>query len=367
MNIVGYVRREERTFAEKPFSDVDSLVLSQLSYADLTGVVPSSGGDADAVPIAEVIKAKRFEGSIGRKSDLEDMKRLEFGVCSSRRFREIRLCRYVRELDEEQEKQFSAVSFILPDGAVYIAFRGTDDTLVGWKENFNLTFKLIPSQIRALDYLIAAAAETDAPLMLGGHSKGGNLAIFSSLSAPPEIQDRIIGIYDHDGPGFREGIIGSDGHRRIEHKIHKTVPSFSLVGMLLESGGAYTVVRAQGRGNMQHNPFCWYVDRSGCFEVLEDVSDGAKYFNKTLKQWLDGSDEQDREKFIDAVFSLLAKSREKTLFGLRKNLPKSLKTLIDADKEMDEETKRFIRLTLRSLLALLMRNLKPKKKKGRAD
>lgn len=361
MNIVDYVRREERTFSELPFSDVDSLVLSQLSYADLTGVAPGLGEDGEPVPIACLLKVRRYEATVGRKSDLLETKRLVFSICSSRRFREIRLCRYIRELDEKQEKQFSAVNFILPDGRIYVAFRGTDDTLVGWKEDFNLTFKLVPSQIRALEYLIAVAGQTDAPLMLGGHSKGGNLAVFSSLSAPTEIQDRITAIFDHDGPGFRKGIVGGDGYRRIESRIKKTVPEFSLVGMLLESGRSYTVVRARGMGGTQHNPYCWRVSRDGSFEVVESVADGAKYFNRTLREWLDGTAEEDREKFIDTVYALIAKCQEKTLLGLKRNLPKNLKAFIDANADVDAETKHFLRITLRSLLSLMVRNIRPKK------
>lgn len=357
MNIVGYVRREERSFEELPFSEVDSLVLSQLSYADMRGIVPQNG---DSVPIAELIRVRGYENTVGRRADLTDMRDLTFALCSSRRFRPLRLSEYVRELDEKEEKQFSAVTFHLPDGSLYLAYRGTDDTLVGWKEDFNLTFKLIPSQFRALEYLMEISSRYDVPLALGGHSKGGNVAVFAALSAPEEVQTRITAVYSHDGPGFREGIIGSDGYRRIASKLHKTVPEHSVVGMMLETGGEYTVVQAKGLGSTQHNPLLWQVGADGGFLVKEKVTNGSKYVDRALKDWIGGVSDEDRERFVEMLFDMISGSSETTLLGLRKRFPGSVAAMVRAAKNATPEERRFAAVIIRSLFSSMLRNSSPR-------
>lgn len=356
MNIVGYVRREERCFDELPFSDVDSLVLSQLTYADMRGIVPF---DFACVPLAELIKVRCYENTVGRRADVKDNRDLIFALCSSRRFRRIMVSHYVWELDEGEEKQFSAVTFHLPDGSLYLAYRGTDDTIVGWKEDLNLTFKLIPSQIRALEYLVETASATTAPLMLGGHSKGGNVAVFAALSAPESVQERITAVYSHDGPGFREGVVGSDGYRRIAPKLHKTVPEYSVVGMALETGGAYTVVKAKGLGMVQHNPLFWQVGRDGSFIVKERVANGSKYVDRALKDWLNGISDEDRERFVDMLFSTLCESSATTLLGLRQRLPETIKSVGRAVIASTPEERHFAGVIIGALFSSMLKYRSP--------
>ena len=176
----------------------------------------------------------------------EQIPELGHKMAASRRFSDLTLCAYVSRTDEETQTQFSALTALLPDKTAYIAFRGTDDTIVGWKEDFNLAFlPVVPAQRMAAEYLAAAAAALPShPLRVGGHSKGGNLAVYSAAKSSGEIQERIVAVHNNDGPGFAWDISETPGHKRIASRIHTILPQTSVVGMLMEHEKRYQVVHS---------------------------------------------------------------------------------------------------------------------------
>ena len=269
---------------------------------------------------------------------------------------------YVNESDHVKEMQFSAVTYILPDNRVYIAFRGTDDTLVGWKEDLNMAFVYpVPSQARALVYLLEIATRIPGKLIIGGHSKGGNLAVYSAFASPQSVQRRILLIYDHDGPGFKEGVLDCEGYRRIEDRISKTIPQSSLIGMLLEGHKKYTVVESSRIGVMQHDPFSWKIDGDG-FVTAEEVSDGAKYMNRTIRDWLDGLSQDDREKFADLLFGVLDAGDAKSFSEITSEWKKNFSAIFSAFRGTDPEMKKFIGVLIKDFGVLLVHNLRSRKK-----
>ncbi len=361
-SIIEYTETEFRSFDVHPFGPVDSLVLSQFAYIDFEGLVPSITERYKYVTVANCLKAEHFTSMFIETRDPKNNRSLLLALAASPRFRDIKMCCYVNEYDAVKEKQFSAVTFILPDNSVYIAFRGTDDTLIGWKEDLNMAFVFpVPSQERALWYLLQISAFLPGSLILGGHSKGGNLAVYSAFTAPEAVQNRIEIVYDHDGPGFKEGVLDCEGYKRIESRIRKTIPQFSLIGMLLEGHKRYTVVESSRMGIMQHDPFSWKITNGG-FSTTEEVSDGAKYVNRAIRNWLDSLSPEDREKFVDLLFGVLDAGDAKTFSEITSEWKKNFSAIFAAIRETDPQMKKFIGELIRDFGLLLVHNLRAKRK-----
>ena len=361
-SIIDYAETEFAAFDTKPFNRVDSLILSQFSYINFDGIVPGFSTDDKTVRIADCFLAERFDSMLHEIRDPSSNRRFLSALAASPRFRDIGMTYYVSEFDPIKEKQFSAVTFILPDNCVYIAFRGTDDTIIGWKEDFNIAYVYpVPSQMRALEYLLEVSSRFNGNLIIGGHSKGGNLAVYSSFTAPLSIQNRIVRIYDHDGPGFREGVLDCDGFRRIMPKVKKTIPQSSLVGMLLESHESYTVVESNRVGIMQHDPFSWKLTEDD-FSTVEEVSDGARYLNRTIKDWLNSLSDENREKFVDLLFRVLDAGEADTFTDITTEWRKNFSAIFAAIKDTDPQMKKFIRELIREFGTLMLHNLRIRKK-----
>lgn len=360
-NIIDYVETEFRTFDEEPLNSVDSLILSQFAYIHLDGIVPFAPESSGIIPLSGCYLAEHFDDMFRDIREPALNRALLSALAASPRFRNISLSSYVSEFDPGLEKQFSALTYILPDKSVYVAFRGTDDTIIGWKEDFNIAFVYpVPSQIRASEYLIDAAARFSGKITVGGHSKGGNLAVYSAFTAPRNIQDRIVRVFDHDGPGFRDGVLDCGGYKNIESKILKTIPQSSLIGMLLEGHKNYTVVESSRIGVMQHDPFSWKLGDSG-FITVEEVSDGAKYLNRTIRDWINSLTDENREKFTDILFGVLDAGDAVTFAEITSEWRKNYRVIFSAIRETDPEMKKFIWELTKNFGSLMFQNLRRKK------
>lgn len=361
-SIIDYAETEFRSMQEKPFGPVDSLILSQLAYIHFDGVVPGMSATTETVRIADSLMAEHFDTMFHEVRDSASTRKLLFALASNPRFRDIKMTFYVSEFDPDEEKQFSALTYILPDKSSYIAFRGTDSTLIGWKEDLNMAFTYpVPSQIRASEYLLEVSKRLPGKLMTGGHSKGGNLAVYSALSAPQSIQNRIIQIYDHDGPGFRDGVLNSEGYKRIESKIQKTIPQSSIIGMLLEGHKKYTVVESTRIGVMQHDPFSWKIS-GGSFVTAEEVSDGAQYLNRTISEWVNSLSDEKREKFVDILFDVLDAGNAETFSDITLEWKRNFSAIFSAIRETDPEMKKFIMELMRDFGVIMLHNLRRNKR-----
>ena len=237
---------------------------------------------------------------------------------------------------------------LLDTGEALLVFRGTDNTLVGWKEDFNLSFlEVVPAQSAALNYTARLAAARPGPLLLAGHSKGGNLAVFSASLSPPELRDRIGAVYSYDSPGFTQRVLSATGYQELLPRIRSYVPQSSVVGMLLEHEEPYTVVKSRHLGIFQHDPYTWAV-RGGSFICLEELSSGSRNLDLTLKNWLAGLTPQDRERFLDSLYQAFEDTQAQELEDLAQ--PRRLYTLIQGLVQLDEDTRSHILLTLKKLL-----------------
>jgi hypothetical protein len=258
-------------------------------------------------------------------------------LSQSVRFGSLLLSGYVNRIDIKREEQFSALTVSLSDNTRFIAFRGTDDSLVAWKENFNMgAFDAVPAQIDAAAYLQNAARISDAPLRVGGHSKGGNLAVYAAMHAQPEVQDRILNVYNNDGPGFRESVLDTQEYRRIRPKLMTLVPQYSLVGMLLSHEEEFEIIKSDEAGIAAHNGFTWEV-RGGRFIRSEDFSLRSRLFDSAFRAWAAGMDLNQRRQFADALFSVLTSSGAKTLTDLNEHKIKQAAEMVNSLHQEPEQ------------------------------
>ena len=350
-NIISYTKEHLDTFDEREFCSIDSLILSWISYfhfpKELEGICTKKG-----MYLYELFRAEFFDRMTFEVWDAESSIALLTAMVASPRFRNIKISNFVEQSDSEEEKQFSAMTFLLKPDLCYVAFRGTDSTFVGWKEDFNMAFSFpVPSQLSAKKYLDKVSKSFKGTLLVGGHSKGGNLAVYSSMNSPDDVKERILRIYSHDGPGFLETVLEDKAFLSIHKKIEKTLPQSSIVGMLLEQQENFTVVKSNTNSFLQHNPFTWLINDVN-FDTLESLSAGAKHFNATLNTWLSQTSIHDRERFIESLYKILTTCNQQSFVELYDNRQETIPVLLHAAKETVEDTKKFIFDTLTELFAI---------------
>ena len=340
-NIIDYVQwRGDIPLAQVPLCAVDALILSFLSYMPFDGRISDSLEESTLLSDAAAYCLEQGLSSTCVMDSFKEDCRLLEALKHSERFGGIRLTGYVSRFDEETEEQFSATTFLLPQGEAFVAFRGTDSSMVGWKEDFNMSFSVeVPAQGAALDYAVRVATELDRPMILGGHSKGGNLAAYAGIFAPDEVQERIACVYNFDGPGFNETLLNTPEFRKMDMRIHTFVPQTSVVGILMWHAEPFMVVESDGVGVLQHNPYSWQV-MGGHFIMLAERTRESHLAEKTLKSWLADLSAEERKRFIDGVYSVLSVSDGRNVADLFE--PKNVRAILRAVSSMDEETKSAI-------------------------
>ncbi len=365
-NLVGYVKNELKTFEEKPFSEVDSLVLSQMCYAYFDSFVAGLNELHRPIKLREMYRAEYFPVLFKGWCDTDSDRQLLFAAAASPRFRDIGLNFCVDELDHDKQKQFSAITFFLDPHTAYIAFRGTDTTWTGWKENFNMAFRSpVPAQIHAAEYLNAVASITRrkrVALIVGGHSKGGNLAVYAATMCHPRVQDRIKAVYSHDGPGFVPEFFDAGNYAAIASRVFKTIPQSSLVGMLLEDHEHYTVIKSEATGFMQHSPFTWAINGDK-FIKLESVTGAAQYLDKTLNTWINSLSTSEREAFCEALYKILSDANITPSAIFEGKIIDKLPSLFAGYKELSPEIRTMLKKTLMSLAAISLKTASNMSKK----
>ena len=368
-NLFDYLTwRGDLDFYQSPFNAVDNVIFSQLTYLPMDGIVPGPGEkEGISISLAMNIFGEKLKNDPDFKTHLMYKEDPDFinALGSSNRFGNCHLFGYVNHIDTNREIQFSAVCIHTRDDSSFIAFRGTDFTLVGWKEDFNMSFKdVIPAQIEAVNYLEKMASTIKDPLRIGGHSKGGNLAVYASAFCNKKVQQRITEIYSNDAPGFNETVIKSESFNAVKERIHPFVPQSSVVGMLLEHGCNYSVIKSSQFGLLQHILYSWEVTHNNLVYV-DKVDIGSQFVDKTLRDWINNLDNEHREQFFDSLYSILCASEAKSIHELEKSWFKAAGRMIKSLGNIDESTKAIIRKTLAELLIAARRNidtlLKPEK------
>ena len=339
---------------------MDSLVLSQFAYLKFDGLAPSPDEEGPAVSLQELMEHADYDRLYADERYREDNTALFLGLYHSNRFRELQVMNYVNQIDLNTETQFSAVTFRLPSGVCYVAYRGTDETIVGWKEDLNLAFsEPVEGQRLSVRYLNCAAKSIEGKFYVGGHSKGGNLATYACMNCEDKVRNRIIAIYDHDGPGFRPEVKAQGAYDEIRDRIHKTIPHSSLVGMVLYSDGAYSVVESKTIGLAQHNPYTWLV-KDDNFQRVDELYAGRKFLDESLNQWILSLTQEQMHTFIDTLYQVILASETDNLIDFTANWFQSMQKIGAALKEIDSETGKVIMQILKSFFEIATLNVKDK-------
>ena len=350
-NILDYLdwRGDLKIDRRAPFCEVDNLILTQLSFVDLVGI---ADGDhlRHSVTLREA--AARYLANPAAHADRlgvlipNEVSTLLEAAAASVRFGNMRLLRFENTIDETLQTQFAALCIVVGDGSFYVSFRGTDDTLVGWKENFNMGFMdSVPAQLLAARYTEAAARAIRGKIRIGGHSKGGNLSLYAASHLPRRLQKRVIAVYNNDGPGFGTSSTETEGFAAIAPRVLTVVPQSSVVGLLLEHGKVDKIVKSTGDGVWQHDPYTWEV-LGDHFVLADALTPESLRLEKTLKAWVADMTVEQRRDMVEAVYRVFTANNAKTLTDIASD---KLDFLLSLGK-MDAKTRDIIFSTGKLLL-----------------
>ena len=341
-NIFDYMTwRKDVPFSVSPFNEVDGLILSELIYADLSGCVPEDGEKA---PLSEV--RSRFWQRHTREEIMADDSYTKMApflmddMADGARFADTQVSWFYDVTDTAADIQLAVATFWLADGTAFVAFRGTDSTIVGWKEDFLLSY--LPEtegQRRAAAYMNEHFADTDIPLRIGGHSKGGNLAVYAAVSACPAVRSRVLAVYDNDGPGFLPAFTQSEAYREMLPRIICVVPESSMIGTLLSNEAYQHVVKSSAFSIIQHDGFSWQV-LGPRFVETEKRSEGSYYTENVLREWLGGMNEDDRRLFVSTLFGLLEATGAETIPQIKQDMVGALanmRKMVEAMRKEDRD------------------------------
>lgn len=351
-NILDYLDwRGDLTFEQSPFNEVDNYILCKLGCPDYTGIIPETG----CISIGDAVSG--YDAALGDENAEDElgplaspvMMRVIRALPRTARFGGLKVCDFIAKLDPVQEEQFSALTIILPDGTRFVTYRGTGDTIISWKEDFLLSVEdVVSAQKDAAAYLIKESSYDSGPLMLGGHSKGGNLSVYAAVKAPEAVQKRITAIYNNDGPGFRRDPSAMPEYLRIKPVLHTLVSQHTVIGKLLHYDRDCTIVKCGPTGIAAHDGFNWEVLGTR-FVRCRDYSFDSKAFEVALNETLNGMNDEERRDFVEEFFSILTSTGASTLSDLNEH---RLRQALELGSEMrrSQEVRKFLQTSLNIIL-----------------
>lgn len=361
-HIVSYLKRHrELSFGEEVFNEVDALILSQFVYLKLDDLIPNTSENKESVFLYEISNCMDYEKVFEDKRYSKDNKALLKAMVESRRYRGMKLNYFSQITSIVAETQFAAITCFLEEGPTVIVYRGTDETLVGWKEDFNMFFKepVMGQSLSGL-YLQQVSERIEGNFIITGHSKGGNFAVYASMNAKEKVQNRIERVYSFDSPGFRPEILESVDFNKIKDRISKFLPRSSFFGVILQSEEDYQVVDCFSVGMKQHNPYNWQVEGTELKKVKE-LDKSSIFLNETFNQWLYGLEDDELHAFAEIWYQVLRQANVTTILEFLKEPGKYLIKLADVIKETDEETKGYVKELALSLIEVVQEHREKKK------
>lgn len=346
-NLLTYLDwRGDIVFAERPFNEVDNLILAEFSYMDFSGIVPNVGAAA-SVTIAQAYAAALRQGWGARAKALSSTnyyQDLWEKLAKSKRYGSARLSNYSDIYDHERQLQFAALHITLADETTYIAFRGTDQTICGWREDFAMSFQIVQSQVEAVRYV----EKTMAPgvrYRLGGHSKGGNLAVYAAAMC--KHKEQIAQIYNNDGPGFSPELMQTREFQMVREKICRIIPQYSVIGMLFENSPPTLIVKSSADGLLQHSGTTWLVSGDG-FELADDLLPKCKATNQMIDDWMEDVSMEERQVFVKEFFDALEASGSQNVDEVAKRGAGGFEAVLTALVDSEKDTKSVIAKLIKS-------------------
>jgi len=357
--------RGDLGFDKTPFNPVDNIVFSQLSYLPMEEIVPGpqERGWITIGELAAKYAVMQKENPSGLSNDITVIDAISVinAIGSAPRYKDCKLFAYTNNIDLDQEKQFAAYCVIIGrrrlSRKMLVVYRGTDMTLIGWKESFNMSFiTSIPSQKEAVSYLNKTARRCRYPMIIAGHSKGGNLAVYAAAFCRKRVQKRITVIYSNDAPGFHRQVIESENYQEICPRIQSFIPQSSLVGMLFDHGETPMVIKSTANGPMQHSLCSWEVTYNNMVEAGE-LTEQSRFVDKIIREWINQIDEGQRQQFIQAIYEILVSCEANSLADLTEDWKNTVGGIINALFNMDKPTKKLMGKIIGGLFKITRDNL----------
>ena len=342
-------------FDEVNFSIIDSLILTNLSYYHFNFMKDKLN---ETLTIEEASHIYFMYSELTKLAD-PNTRRNHFleVLATTKRFRNLKIFNYQNEISTKKEKQFSAISIKLNKDTVYVSFRGTDLTLVGWKEDFNMCYlNKIPSQTSAKNYIENPIYNKYKNIYIGGHSKGGNLAMYSALNANIDLQNKIKNVFNFDGPGFPKLEINEE-NEGIYKKIIMIVPSMSIIGMIFNDINGIYVIESSARGLEQHDLFSWVITDENKFNYGTYLSNKSKGLNKAFNTYMTKLPLKERKEFINICYFLIENNNAKDLLEFRNNLMKSYFEILKNYNKLDSKEKDLLKKHIRYLIKIIKNDL----------
>lgn len=355
-NFVDYIKFPGETLSLDNFTDVDALVLSQLAYMKFDKIKQGKTLLMMKDQIDDLVEGTRVS---------DKNREMFYSLINNPRFSSIRATRYLNDFNWLAVKQLSAVTFLINKKFIYVAFRGTDGTIVGWEEDLNMAFmEEVPAQAQAAEYLRKIAKKYwRARIIVGGHSKGGNLSVFASMKQKPKTLKRIIKVYNFDGPEFKQDICDLKEYQALQPKVFKIVPESSIIGMILQRTNHYQVVKSEGALFSQHDLFNWIIDeKTGDFVHLKALSKASENIKNSLYDWLQKFTKDERQIIIDNLFDILNATECSTINEFVQNWKANSTKLKDQYENTDEKSRELLKKSLVTLATFLAIQYLPKKR-----
>lgn len=357
--IIDYLEwRGDLFFSQDQFNRADSAVLCAVSYFPFE-LIDFYNGITIADAVKKLLDIPNINNKVLFKHDIPLMNKLK----NSQRFSNLELYDFESIIDTQSQTQFSAVTIKLERGLYCVIFRGTDDSLVGWKEDLNMSFVCpVPAQRHAVEYFEKIAPLRHGKFIVAGHSKGGNLAIYSSALCKSKLQKRIISVFSHDAPGFNKEVLQSQGYKNICRKILRFVPQSSIIGMLLEHTENYIIVRSDAITPLQHSLYTWQITGNN-FCLAEEITQTSKFVENTLGEWLVQLDSNKREQFADIVYNILLKTNSDTLGQMSHKRFASATAILKSICSLDKQNRNVLANSLLLLMKSARNNITEIRKK----
>lgn len=357
-NLFDYIAwRGDLPFEASPLCEVDNFIFCMATYIDYNRIYNNYNPDVKLL-LKDVSKefCKIYDVKTVKQMGLvipwENIRKLIDRMGKSQRFSDVEISDFTNEIDEERQMQFAAVTYHLNKDEMFVSFRGTDDTLVGWKEDLRLSYlNEIPAQRRSVEYLESVARKyPDKKIYVGGHSKGGNLAKYSCIWVDDDILERVCAIYNNDGPGFLPDVVSSERFARVESKVTNFVPQSSLVGQIFQHRGKRIIIKSKYKGVYQHNIFGWEIHGTSAVRV-EKFTRSGEMNHEIFNVRINSMSVDERRGFADTFCSILDKTGVKSLRELTEAGFKSAAVMVRAYAELDKEQKQMMSLFLTKLLS----------------
>ena len=355
-NVFDYLDwRGDVPFRIDPFNEADNLVLSVLAYTKFDDILNGEGFQRGMGirELSDAYLSVHPDDETGEKGGFSHLAaQLLKKLAVSERFSSLVLSDYTNLVSKDQSEQMSAVTCQVGDGTIYVSFRGTDNSLIGWKEDFLLAYTSQTSgQKHAAEYLSKVGLCSNLPLRVGGHSKGGNLAVYAAAFCAEEVRSKIVEVYSNDGPGFLQEVVDTPEYAAVCPKVRGFIPEEALFGILLENTFPQKIVHSSRKGIMQHDAFSWEIRRNR-FEEASEISDGSRYFDKTITAWINELTPENRKEFVDTVFEVLESPGSATFAELNQSKLKNYSGIVKAVFDLDKDR----RDSAMKVLGVLVRN-----------